>query len=41
MGMDATSKWPSETKREWGQAIYMDEDILQKVNNYWSKLGLE
>lgn len=41
MGMDATSKWPSETNREWGKPISMDEDVLARVNNYWSNLGLK
>lgn len=41
MGMDATSKWPGETQREWGKAITMDEDVLKKVNSYWPELGLE
>lgn len=41
MGMDATSKWPSETQREWGVPIQMDEDIMKKVDGYWSLLGLE
>lgn len=41
MGMDATSKWPGETMREWGKPIVMDKDILEKVNGYWSLLGLE
>ncbi|MFI4918588.1 MAG: 4-hydroxy-3-polyprenylbenzoate decarboxylase [Legionellales bacterium] len=41
MGMDATSKWPGETQREWGQPIKMDEDILKKVQGYWSSLGLK
>ncbi|MDR3442557.1 MAG: 4-hydroxy-3-polyprenylbenzoate decarboxylase [Legionella sp.] len=40
MGMDATSKWVGETQREWGEPIVMDEDILKKVNGYWSLLGL-
>lgn len=40
MGMDATSKWPGETQREWGKAITMDKDVLQRVNEYWSLLGL-
>lgn len=40
MGMDATNKWPGETQREWGVPIVMDEDILEKVNGYWSLLGL-
>ncbi|MGL5741877.1 MAG: 4-hydroxy-3-polyprenylbenzoate decarboxylase [Legionella sp.] len=41
IGMDATSKWPGETQREWGEPIVMDEEILQKVNGYWSSLGLD
>jgi len=41
MGMDATSKWPSETNREWGKTICMDDEVLTKVNNYWSNLGLK
>lgn len=40
MGMDATSKWPQETQREWGRPITMDEDIVKRVNDYWSLLGL-
>lgn len=41
MGMDATSKWPGETQREWGEAIIMDEEILKKVHGYWPLLGLD
>ena len=40
MGMDATSKWAGETQREWGKPIAMDEDILKRVNEYWSLLGI-
>ena len=40
MGFDATNKWPSETQREWGKPIVMDEDIIKKVDEYWSLLGL-
>ncbi len=40
MGMDATSKWPGESMREWGKPIVMDEDIVRKVDEYWSLLGL-
>jgi 4-hydroxy-3-polyprenylbenzoate decarboxylase len=40
MGMDATSKWPGETQREWGRAIVVDEDIQKKVDAYWHALGL-
>ena len=41
IGMDATSKWPGETTREWGIPITMDQDILDKVSGYWSSLGLK
>jgi 4-hydroxy-3-polyprenylbenzoate decarboxylase len=41
MGMDATSKWPGETQRAWGKPIVMDQEILKKVNDYWSLLGLD
>ncbi|RUR12576.1 4-hydroxy-3-polyprenylbenzoate decarboxylase [Legionella sp. km772] len=41
MGLDATSKWPGETQREWGKPIVMDEDIINKVNEYWSLLGID
>ena len=40
MGMDATSKWAGETQREWGRAIKMDSETLDRVNGYWSSLGL-
>jgi len=31
MGLDATSKWPGETQREWGRTINMDTAVEQKV----------
>ncbi len=40
MGMDATSKWPGETKREWGRAIVKDKDIVKKVDEMWDDLGI-
>ncbi|MCC5792746.1 MAG: 4-hydroxy-3-polyprenylbenzoate decarboxylase [Legionellaceae bacterium] len=41
MGMDATSKWPGETQREWGEVITMDKEVLARVDAMWPKLGLE
>ncbi len=41
MGLDATSKWVGETSREWGRVIKMDDDVLQRVNDYWSFLGIK
>ncbi|OCH99404.1 3-octaprenyl-4-hydroxybenzoate decarboxylase [Legionella jamestowniensis] len=41
MGLDATSKWPGETQREWGRPIVMTNDVLQQVEAYWPELGLD
>jgi len=41
MGIDATSKWPPETQREWGKKINMDKLVIEKINRLWDALGLE
>jgi 4-hydroxy-3-polyprenylbenzoate decarboxylase len=40
IGLDATNKWPPETKREWGTEIRMDREIIERVTEKWSRLGL-
>ncbi|MCB1614692.1 MAG: 4-hydroxy-3-polyprenylbenzoate decarboxylase [Pseudomonadales bacterium] len=40
IGMDATHKWPGETRREWGRAIEMDEAVKSRVDEIWKDLGL-
>lgn len=40
IGLDATNKWSPETKREWGEKIRMDEDVIRTVTEKWPKLGL-
>ena len=40
MGIDATSKWPGETTREWGRTISMDPAVKQRVDSLWQQLGL-
>ncbi|MDX2103813.1 MAG: UbiD family decarboxylase, partial [Alphaproteobacteria bacterium] len=40
IGLDATNKWPPETKREWGEVIRMDQAIIDLVTDKWSRLGL-
>ena len=40
IGMDATSKWPSETKRPWGEVIEPCQETIDKINAIWPKLGL-
>jgi 4-hydroxy-3-polyprenylbenzoate decarboxylase len=41
MGMDATSKWPGETDREWGAPITMSDDVKRRVDDIWDSLGIE
>ncbi|MEH6629984.1 MAG: UbiD family decarboxylase [Halopseudomonas aestusnigri] len=40
IGLDATDKWEPETKREWGEEIRMDSEVVEKVDAMWSELGL-
>jgi 4-hydroxy-3-polyprenylbenzoate decarboxylase len=40
IGLDATNKWPPETKRDWGRKIRMDDEIVRTVTEKWPKLGL-
>ena len=40
IGLDATNKWPPETKREWGREIRMSDAVIDKVDAIWSDLGL-
>jgi len=40
IGLDATNKWPPETKREWGREIRMSDEIVRTVTEKWPHLGL-
>ncbi|ACG76935.1 3-polyprenyl-4-hydroxybenzoate decarboxylase [Phenylobacterium zucineum HLK1] len=40
IGLDATNKWPPETKREWGEKLFMDPAVVEAVTEKWAKLGL-
>ncbi len=40
MGLDATNKWPGETARPWGRPIAMSEDVKQRVDEMWRRLGI-
>jgi 4-hydroxy-3-polyprenylbenzoate decarboxylase len=40
IGLDATDKLPGETNREWGRQIRMDQAVVDRVDEMWSKLGL-
>jgi 4-hydroxy-3-polyprenylbenzoate decarboxylase len=41
MGIDATNKFPGETKRTWGETIKMNEDIVAKIDQIWDELGID
>ncbi|MBX2823585.1 MAG: 4-hydroxy-3-polyprenylbenzoate decarboxylase [Gammaproteobacteria bacterium] len=38
MGLDATSKWPGETNREWGRPITMSAGVKERVDQLWQTL---
>lgn len=40
IGLDATAKWPPETKREWGREIRMSDDVIRTVTEKWPRLSL-
>lgn len=40
MGIDATNKWPGETRREWGTPIIQRADIKRKIDLIWDELGI-
>jgi len=40
MGIDATTKIPPETSREWGKKITMDPQVIKKVDQMWKELRL-
>ncbi len=40
MGIDATSKWPGETNREWGRAISMSADVKRHIDSIWDDLEI-
>jgi len=40
VGIDATDKWPPETKREWGQELYMEPEVVERVSRRWAEFGL-
>ncbi len=40
IGLDATDKWPPETKREWGEVIRMEQEVIDRIDRLWPDLGL-
>ncbi|MGC2412212.1 MAG: UbiD family decarboxylase [Stellaceae bacterium] len=40
IGLDATTKMPPETRREWGRPIRMTDEIIAAVTRKWADYGL-
>jgi 4-hydroxy-3-polyprenylbenzoate decarboxylase len=40
VGLDATNKWPPETKREWGVKLEMQREIVDLVTRKWDSYGI-
>jgi 4-hydroxy-3-polyprenylbenzoate decarboxylase len=40
LGLDATNKLPPETHREWGEKLYMPDDVIDRVDQKWARYGL-
>ncbi|MHA1536941.1 MAG: UbiD family decarboxylase [Alphaproteobacteria bacterium] len=40
LGLDATTKLPPETHREWGRQIRMDDETIETVTRKWADFGL-
>jgi 4-hydroxy-3-polyprenylbenzoate decarboxylase len=40
LGIDATNKWPPETRRDWGRKIRMSDEIIARVTSRWADYGL-
>ncbi|MEQ8667010.1 MAG: UbiD family decarboxylase [Rhodospirillales bacterium] len=40
LGIDATTKLPPETHREWGTKIRMSDDVIDEVTRKWESLGI-
>lgn len=39
MGMDATTKWPGETTRDWGRPIRLDAEVERRVDALWASVA--
>jgi 4-hydroxy-3-polyprenylbenzoate decarboxylase len=41
IGLDATNKTGGETTREWGEKLFMEQDVIDRVDAMWGELGLD
>lgn len=38
LGIDATNKWPGETRRVWGRPLAMSPEVVQRTDAMWAAL---
>jgi 4-hydroxy-3-polyprenylbenzoate decarboxylase len=38
LGLDATNKWPGETRRPWGRPLSMDDATTKRCDDLWLAL---
>ncbi|HPF26599.1 MAG: UbiD family decarboxylase [Steroidobacteraceae bacterium] len=38
LGVDATNKWPGETRRKWGRPLVMSPDVVRRTDPMWAAL---
>lgn len=38
LGIDATNKWPAETRRRWGRPLAMSPEVIQRADAMWKLL---
>ena len=41
IGLDATDKWPPETRREWGRKLAMSGEVSARIAARWEEFGLD
>jgi len=38
LGIDATYKWPAETRRTWGRPLTMSREVVQRTDGMWAAI---
>lgn len=41
LGIDATNKWPAETRRRWGRPLAMTPEVTQRTDALWRLLRID
>jgi 4-hydroxy-3-polyprenylbenzoate decarboxylase len=41
LGIDATNKWPAETRRRWGRKLAMSPEVIQRADALWALLQID